>query len=107
MLLGTTVEHIPLNSDIIEDGHKVSGEQWTGPTTDVCIDEVRDALFDIDNEKALGSDGFGSYSLSLHGLSFRLMFLHLCRNSLGIGRCSSNGTMQLLRSFPSPYRQVG
>lgn len=59
--LGTRVNRSPFNLEVIHDGPKISVEQWPNLIADISIDEVQSALFDIENEKAPGSDGFGSF----------------------------------------------
>lgn len=60
-LLGTSVTRSPLNLDTLNDGAKITHEQWPKLIEEVDMNEVRDALFDIENEKAPGPDGYGSY----------------------------------------------
>ncbi|XP_075515922.1 uncharacterized protein LOC142550735 [Primulina tabacum] len=60
-LLGQKVERSTVNRDVILSGPCVMNSDWNVLTASVSIDEIRAALFDIDNDKASGSDGFGSF----------------------------------------------
>lgn len=60
LLLGSKVDWSSLNLSVINDGNKVDFVLWDNLVSDVAMEEIQDALFDIDNEKAPGSDGFGS-----------------------------------------------
>ncbi|XP_075498805.1 uncharacterized protein LOC142537123 [Primulina tabacum] len=60
-LLGQKMDRYTVNRDVILSGPCVLTSDWNALTARVSIDEIRAALFDIDNDKALGSDGFGSF----------------------------------------------
>lgn len=60
-ILGSKIDRVQIHKDIITDGPCVSENDWSGLLAPVTMDEVRTALFDIYNDKAPGSDGFGSF----------------------------------------------
>ncbi|XP_073289439.1 uncharacterized protein [Primulina huaijiensis] len=60
-LLGSKEDRIPLDRSLITEGHCFFTLETRDLTAMVTLDEVKDALFDIDNDKALGSDGYGSF----------------------------------------------
>lgn len=60
-LLGIRVDTTRLNMDIVNDGPKVLENQWSVLVADIYLVKFRIITFDIDNEKAPGSDGFGSF----------------------------------------------
>lgn len=45
---------------MICDGKKILNEQCEGLVASISLEEIRAALFEIDNEKAPRSDGFGA-----------------------------------------------
>lgn len=45
---------------MIDEGKKVLNTQWSSLISEVSMEEIKVALFDIDNDKAPESDGFGS-----------------------------------------------
>lgn len=55
-LLGTSVDRISLNLEVVLDGPRIVEDQWS--SLDFSKDEVGVALFNIDNEKSPGSDGY-------------------------------------------------
>lgn len=58
--LGSKVDRQPVDIDTLSSGLIISVSDWAGLTTSVDIEEIRHALFAIDNDKAPDSDGFGS-----------------------------------------------
>lgn len=60
-LLGRNVDRNHIDRAVIREGPCVENSQWQCLLDLVSKDEVRGALFDIDNDKAPGSDGFGSF----------------------------------------------
>lgn len=60
-LLGSCVDRTPLNLEVILDGPTAREDQWDGLLSSFSKEDVRVALFDIDNEKSPGPDGYGSF----------------------------------------------
>ncbi|KAK6162199.1 hypothetical protein DH2020_002040 [Rehmannia glutinosa] len=58
-LLGT-MDSEPIDPDIINVGPSISLEQASNLERDISRQEIRDALFDIGEDKSLGPDGFNS-----------------------------------------------
>lgn len=58
-LMGSNVERVQVNQDILLSGSLVSPTQWDDLVAPVGMEEVHVALLDIDNDKASGPDGFG------------------------------------------------
>lgn len=47
--------------DDVLDGPRVLDDQWDGLQSEFSKEEVRVALFDIDDDKSPGPDGYGSF----------------------------------------------
>lgn len=45
---------------MVQDGLRIVEEQWDNLISDFSMEDIRIALFDIDNEKSPGSDEYGS-----------------------------------------------
>ncbi|XP_073021246.1 uncharacterized protein [Primulina eburnea] len=60
-LLGSKVTTTNLHSDSLLDGPKVQSDEWQNLVRVPTRAEVDAALFDIDNDKAPGSDGYGAF----------------------------------------------
>lgn len=60
LLIGSKVDRAALDLSVIDEGKKVLNTQWSSLISEVSMEEIKIALFDIDNDKAPESDGFGS-----------------------------------------------
>lgn len=89
-LLVSKCVRISVDRDIITAGPCVFSDDWGSLMEPVTMDEVHAALLDIDNDKAPGSDGFGSLFFSSQlgtslALILALIYLLLSKSSLSVG----------------------
>lgn len=59
-LLGVGMERICIDVEVISLGPTVRDENVDGLIRDVSMEEIRNALFGIEDDKAPGPDGFGA-----------------------------------------------
>jgi len=59
-LLGTTAPNDPINAAILSFGAKLSNEQARSLVTPIDDQEIKNVLFDIGDDKALGPDGYSA-----------------------------------------------
>ncbi|XP_042003831.1 uncharacterized protein LOC121752809 [Salvia splendens] len=59
-LFWTAKDAQPARSEVLENGLRLNEEDREGLVRDVTIQEIKDALFNIDEGKALGLDGFST-----------------------------------------------
>lgn len=77
-LLGSKLDRHIIDGNIINEGPCISVDDFEGLTNMVTMNEMRDALFDIANDKSPGSDDCVHYSLNLLRILFMTMSLQLC-----------------------------
>ncbi|XP_073149026.1 uncharacterized protein [Henckelia pumila] len=59
-LLGWSLERDTLDTSLVAPGPKVEEARWEVLIRDVSVEEVKSALFNIEDDKVLGPDGFGA-----------------------------------------------
>ncbi|XP_073051210.1 uncharacterized protein [Primulina eburnea] len=60
-LLGQKVHRHHIDKETLLDGPLISPDKWDSMTMKVSCEEIKAVVFDIDNEKSPGPDGFGSF----------------------------------------------
>lgn len=95
-LLGSCVDRTPLNLEVILDGPTTREDQWDGLLSSFSKEDVRVALFDIDNEKSPGPDGYGSFFIKFAWPIISDDIFLAVQEFSNQGSCLNNGTMLLL-----------
>lgn len=66
-LLGSKVDRMSVDSSVFVQGACVMSEDWNRLEDEIFVDEVREALWDIDNDKSPGWMGLVPTSSNLLG----------------------------------------
>ncbi|KAL2481736.1 Uncharacterized protein Adt_34702 [Abeliophyllum distichum] len=81
-LLGTENTCDPLDPNVFSNGPRISDQQSTDLEKCFSAQEIKEALFDIDDDKSPGRMGILRVSLRKHGRRLGMMFVGLFKNSL-------------------------
>lgn len=109
-LLGKVDKHVSGSSvselrDILS--YRVSAEHKSALLREVSIDEIKAALWSIDDNSASGPNGYNSHFFKLVGALLVLTFSKLCKVSLLMLICLLLSTVQLLLWCPRfPIRLI-
>ncbi|KAK4382606.1 hypothetical protein Sango_2855300 [Sesamum angolense] len=100
-LLGTEDQTIPVDDGVFHWGPLLTSELASNLCRAVTPAEVKTAVFQINDNKAPGPDGYTSCFFKKHGILWVTLFAEPLWTSLGVGGCYDNSTTPLLPWCPN------